>query len=568
MKINYKIGDLIKGSAVSARYYKNCGINLLSGKIISIEERSKSVMLSIQIIEHENPKLIGRRFLVNQAYMIKISDNKDEIYDYEGNLSKKTDTIEIEDRIYTKNLNAFYIRGKWFEKNSPEIALNSLTDKYDLRRELTNGYIGKNMKGFFTFDDVSIVSDVNGNRYMNKAIALENGLTECVFDGNLYKDKRTMPKARVAYRGNDDSFGNLTKDPRYAEKFNLNKLRLGEDSSSYRISGGYKGTFGVELETSIGRMPRHVVVGKGLNIKCMRDGSITGGEYVTGILKGDTGFENLHKTLVELSKRCAVDNRTGLHVHIGGVDFDKSFVVFAYMLAKKMERSLQSMLPSTRRGNSNAEWGVRGDGKKFKDLCKDLPDIDFTNFYKLKDEMTADLWKAMIEEYYGKIYSILTSGSTPPKGIAIGDVHPAMRTGGNRWIPQRYYWFNLIPCCFSNVRSDDEPRRGAFTPSKQTIEFRNHPGSLNYEKVKNWILICMAFTKYVQDNKKDILDMYKKEISFDTIINAFFSKSPEKAEQLLVYINERINVFSKNVKNSYGEDDLLTKEKTLKQLCA
>ena len=42
------------------------------------------------------------------------------------------------------------------------------------------------------------------------------------------------------------------------------------------------------------------------------------------------------------------------------------------------------------------------------------------------------------------------------------------------------------------------------TNGHNTIEFRNHGASMNYEKIRNWTLICMAFVHFVENNQRRI----------------------------------------------------------------
>jgi hypothetical protein len=578
IKSNYIIGDFVAGTEISARYYNKCDATMLKAEVLDIEIRTKSVMLIIKILQHTNKEYIGKKYNVNQAYMQKISNKAGMVYDIEGNLSKEEDTVKIQGRVYTKDVNAFCIKAKWYSKNSDKICIDEYTGKYDLINELFHGNVGKNKKGYFSRKAPFVSCKDTGEVYMSNEVAELNGLKECIFDGFFYKDISKMPKGKVAYNRSTDEFANLYVNKDVRAKLGIKDMDLGESSPTFRITGGYKATFGVEIETSTGRLPINVVKDRKLNVKCMHDGSINGGEYVTGILKGDKGFENLHKICSELSKRCGLDNAAGLHVHIGGIEYDKDFIVFAYMLAKLMETEIQSMLPSTRRGTSNEKWGK--DGKSFKDYCRNLNDIDFTEFYKDIDTMTLDLWNHYIEKYYSIIYKRLSGGKEAGKSKPMSTSHPKI-SGTNRWISERYCWFNLLPCIFTRIRSDDTSRipsafddmiktKEKINYDNQTIEFRNHPGSLNYDKIKNWVLICMAFTKFVQSNKKDILKAYGsgKSITLESIVISFFDKSPEKAEALNDYIAKRKTKFAKATKKSFEGDDLETKEKTLKELCA
>lgn len=72
-----------------------------------------------------------------------------------------------------------------------------------------------------------------------------------------------------------------------------------------------------------------------------------------------------------------------------------------------------------------------------------------------------------------------------------------------------------------------------------TIEFRNHSASLNYVKIKNWVLICMAFVNYVENHKEEILK--KDFITIEDVIKKVYKKN---SKYLLDYIKNRKSHFN------------------------
>jgi hypothetical protein len=94
-------------------------------------------------------------------------------------------------------------------------------------------------------------------------------------------------------------------------------MEAGVESPTYIISEGLRHTFGVELETSGGRLYPYDF--HNLNMRCVYDGSLKtdegqaiGGEYVTGVLKGDMGFSQLHKICKLLQRKCELNRKCGL----------------------------------------------------------------------------------------------------------------------------------------------------------------------------------------------------------------------------------------------------------------
>ena len=307
---------------------------------------------------------------------------------------------------------------------------------------------------------------------------------------------------------------------------NLRKqIKYGIKTPSYLISEKLNYTFGVELETSSGKIFPFEYPDNELNITCEHDGSIAGGEYVTGVLKGDAGFKQLYKICSFLSNRCKVDRTCGVHVHIGGVVFNKSFVVLSYLLGRKIENDIFSILPPSRRGNR---------------YCGDLLDLGIQSIF---DEYG---YEYGIQIAYEKLYEALSNGKKLGKSFNKLKGHPQGRYCGQYHdVPfqkiLRYKWLNLVPCTF-NQRNWSPSKQQMSTPQTNTpltIEFRNHSATLNYTKIKNWVLICMAFVNYVERHGKDIVS--KDKITLDDIINSAYDRN---AGPLLEYINRRADKFS------------------------
>ena len=69
---------------------------------------------------------------------------------------------------------------------------------------------------------------------------------------------------------------------------------------------------------------------KDLNLKAVYDGSINGKEYVTGCMSGNSGVNMLDKICDALAiNECYVDSTCGVHVHIGGANFNRRFSILS-----------------------------------------------------------------------------------------------------------------------------------------------------------------------------------------------------------------------------------------------
>jgi len=84
-------------------------------------------------------------------------------------------------------------------------------------------------------------------------------------------------------------------------------------------------TFGLEFETIAGFVPERVT--KRLGLIPLRDGSISGLEYVTVPLSGKKGVQTVIDICEELEYRTIYDNSCSLHLHIGNIPRTPEFIL-------------------------------------------------------------------------------------------------------------------------------------------------------------------------------------------------------------------------------------------------
>lgn len=324
----------------------------------------------------------------------------------------------------------------------------------------------------------------------------------------------------ITKKGNEDNFAKtglgLSKDQPYrntyircrTSKFKREKINLKSIANNDL-------TFGVEIETCAGSIPKAFFYKENLDIECTRDGSITGGEYVTGILKGDLGFYDLYKAICIISKRCNADKSCGIHVHIGNVIFNKQFINLSYILAYKIQNDLFKYLHPSRSNNLMC-------GEHLKEHF-DVGVKAYNNFKK------KDADKFFYQYLYNKMLydrSHLTSVWNKKRG------HPGNRYCGRYQNPFngsitkeqfRYKWLNFITACFNQRSAAVIPQKKGYTFDYLTLEFRPYQASLDYAEIEDWVLFCMAFVKYVVNESYKILN--KNEITVEEIFNYSYDKS-------------------------------------------
>lgn len=212
-----------------------------------------------------------------------------------------------------------------------------------------------------------------------------------------------------------------------------------------------KYTFGVEFETSMGAIPEEECYNKGLIP--LRDGSISGVEYSTVVLKGNDGFNllneqmNLLNTYTKFNKECAV------HIHFGGFPVEPQAILMLNNLCSMLGRDLLDLCP-TYSFNTELYKNNR------KSYCKPLDYYD--NFNDLYRSLTG-------VNYLGDLYQ----------------PHPNDPDKTRKWeIHSRYKMCNLV-----NMVCYDSPK---------TIEFRFLRPTHNVQILYLWIYIFNAILEFAK----------------------------------------------------------------------
>ncbi len=300
---------------------------------------------------------------------------------------------------------------------------------------------------------------------------------------------------------------------------NMNKMiEYGMHSPTFIKTEGKKYTFGIEIETSMGALPYHA---RNLNVQCVYDGSLKGedgvahgGEYVTGILKGDSGLIHLRNIVQEIAKRCVVNKQCSIHVHIGGVDFTQEFIVYMYKLGLALENELYAMMPRSR---STGEY------------CNRMLRFPININRKMASSYVTD-----IDIYYEKILKIIAVKEIKSvRSLSRKHDHPLGHCCGYDRKTPRYWWLNFVPAMF-DIRHCES----------YSIEFRMHSATLNYSKIEYWILICMGIVNFVENHKDKITDT-------TTLAEVINSTYPRQASKILQYVEKRKKLFA--VRSSTAE---------------
>lgn len=226
-------------------------------------------------------------------------------------------------------------------------------------------------------------------------------------------------------------------------------------------------TFGIEIETC----NRTHGYDNDLNLKVVEDGSIDGVEFVTGVLHGNRGVDMIKKVCEQINNNDGLINKKcGVHIHIGGTIFNRRFSIMLAKLCYNIQDDVYKMLPESRKTNT---------------FCKPLP--EYTNEIDLRN----------YKEKLGKLLMGNDINDTYNKKKA----HP-----GGHYNSQRYSWVNMTNySCASGTN---------------TVEFRPHGGTTDFNKIYNWLLICMCIVKFTENQQRRIWTsgMSKNKLTLHEVI--------------------------------------------------
>lgn len=561
------------------------------------------------------------------------------VIDFKGKTVRKTDAIKINSNWYLKGTDAVEIDGTWVIYSPGIIAQDHFTKKFLFKRDslksiaVINGVVTSIE---FAYPDspeaVKAVVTINAlgenvGIYPSKEKAIEDGYIYNSFSG-IYYHKDTK-KGYIPQKAQDCQFDNLSYSHKRLEESSRNKdsvfqklvktynRKYGTDSATDIMTERKGYTFGVELETAYGKLALKDLVDYNLNTKVLRDGSCTGGEYVTGVLYGDEGFAALKRLCFRLNQNHAVDERCGVHVHIGGASFTKDFSVFLYLLGVLIENDVYSILPAGRKANL---------------YCNPLAKhwIPGDKLRKLVDHTNREDYDTAIDSIYETLYKYLIGNSKSITRMSAEDNRRRSHPGGHyagrgHGDGARYHWLNFVTANFMQHREAlDAAREDSLlatvkellrdyvsanylnmaiartgrghsdtatlmkavrkksTPEMEylfelkdeleksskksetrkkidykdflTVEFRNHAGTINYTKVKNWTLLCMAIVFFAENKQGRILDCLRnnKPITLEEVVGAAYST--KKALMLNQYVQLRRNKFKSQ--SGEGENSL------------
>lgn len=472
-----------------------------------------------------------------------------------GKKVSRKDCIKIRDKYHEKNVDCFKIRDKWTSIHYNALGYDVVAKEYEYMKHLRPVVLSYNTtsmdaeighsrtfygNGFCLpkHDSSTLFYTVDKNGYDMLEIQ------ECVISGFLY------PYGQSPYKKNIQKYKKDLHDFKYAvslEKAIENELSdsvidsFGLRSKTFKKTNKLKYTFGVEIETSGGVIPKSYANGR-LNIDYIYDGSVYdnsgnkygGGEIVTGPLIGDNGVKHLSDIMYQAKERCVVNPTCGLHMHIGGWKYTPEFIVNTYALGYFIQDDLFSYMPKKRKFQVDYRGNILGDNV----YCKMLPHLELIDMYTTKDNSE---YKDAVTQNYNTIFKWLC-GQKPNSKLNKNHNHPKGHKCGYDHNSPRYSWLNLVPATF-NTRGN----------KVYTVEFRNHGETLSFKKTYYWLMFCLAFVKFCENHAnwiaKGLIEFndVKHDICVKSIISVVYANNSKLKEELLDYFAKRLTFFTNNL---------------------
>lgn len=250
-------------------------------------------------------------------------------------------------------------------------------------------------------------------------------------------------------------------------------------------------TLGLEFETSLGALPENVCYQQGLIP--LRDGSITGNEYSTVVLKGSLGMEMIKNQLQELNKYTKFNKECALHIHFGGFPVEPNALLVLNNLCVLFTQCFQRYLPS-------AAFHTEAYKDNGKSYCKTMS----------WEESFEDLYKQLTgTTFYGCLYQ----------------PHPNDLGHGAKWnIKTRYTMCNLINMiCYDSAK---------------TVEFRFLRPTENVHVIYFWIYVLNALLQLAEKWKNlsltQILDRLMQNDNYPDLQQLLSEVYPSDIVELLL----------------------------------
>lgn len=466
-----------------------------------------------------------------------------------GDKEYRTNCKYIGGKYYRIDRDCFCIDGRWYRVDGGNIIFD-----FEEKRWVHKTKMGNMIKGVVGYaSGAPVFGHFTPNPFNNIKVRFKNEGTFIAYSADVFRDMKFIEDVAVGiiYPKNELSSTNIKRlqtirnekshtsrgyniednvDDFKTKVTNYNNSPIVISKNAYQYAKFLGNiTFGAEIEIAQGNIPEHIQHRHGLVI--CRDGSIDGGpELVTIPLTGAKGLQNLDCISKELQDRGSISLACSLHLHIGNIRMDKSFLTAVYVLGRKIQDELFTMFPFYKTDHR---------GIKRKNYNKKL---DSLSIHPCLDSSKESM-DAYLADSTAKIFDFLAEGK-----MHISELnkktrqHPEQR----KWEQNsRYYWLNMMNIFFTH---------------RNTVEFRLHTPTTNSAKMINWLFICNAIIKYADLNTEHILTTPKKKISIKEVFDVYSTAYPDdkNAAFLSKYLYEYFLQRQDDFKKDLEKDDKIS----------
>jgi len=452
---------------------------------------------------------------------------------------EETRYIKADNKYYLPGITCFRIKHsdgslKWHRWNNGKIGYNVVNNSWDLINNLENNselikgiYNESGQFGYFhlnPFKNVYLVETPleqlsAATICINEDIAVKLGYIESLKDGVWINKNSVTPSllmklstksvfkynhTNITYNADENNSTFLNTIAEFKKNSHLIQP-TGKTCEAAKLLDNY--TFGFEIETSNGTIPKNLIGPLGL--VPLKDGSLRDErgvepyEYTTIPLTGEKGLEAIRLISQELEKRCEFNDKCSVHIHISGIkNITEEFCIALYKLTYNIQEEIYSMFPMYK---SRPDMYIKNYHKNY---CQKLQNLGLGNaeFY---NNVNKTVFKKNIKRDFDYLYHFLSDGTvskTDDKYNLNSFIHPKGQT--QKWnLGARYYHMNLVPFVFSR---------------KRTVEWRLHTPTMNFCKLSSWLFICSAILKFTEVNQNQILtDTIKYDLN--TILNGYIN---------------------------------------------
>jgi hypothetical protein len=453
-----------------------------------------------------------------------------------GKSAKRKECRFIKGEFYKMNEECFKFEGRWYRINSGYLVQDVVTGKHILKEGANIVYglalnsSGEPIIGHFLRNEYKNVSVSYAAipRELTKGIEVRSG-TIFAYDEAVVKQlglvediptgifmKKTDASKKIAIGGSypfriDYSFENSGEEIK--EAFRKHYNNRAPKSLNEELLHGL--SFGWEFETTDGFIhPRHLVK---TGLIPLRDGSISGYEFVTCPISGSKGLDVTIEAAKIMKKYTTNNISCSLHLHLGNIPINDKFITDFYKVCYSIQSDIFNMFPKAMERTSKY---------KGRDYCNRLPALGGGGLENFNIERMVN-WATGRSNYYREAF----------RGVGRAN-HPDDRDNNRKWaIQQRYCFVNVIPYLFS--------KRG-------TVEFRIHTPTTNPAKLINWLFICAGIVNFVRYHAPAYTNKSLENLTLNNILRVVYSKKPGILDYLLSYVKWRKD-FMKQCANS-GDD--------------